>query len=161
MRTEEFKVMKSVLSKEMGWSWLPFFVKCLIRKRSVFKKTHWTNEKSDESEFAKRLAISAALYLQLMEKMSKEKAFEITEKIIVPIGCNEQINNVHSLKVSGKEPMEQLLVFYGFMGIGGVGRFVNRTIIDVNKNLLHYEVRNCFFARFYNEAGTPELKALL
>ena len=35
-----------------------------------------------------------------------------------------------------------------------------KTDIKQDDNILHYEVRNCIFARFYKETGTPELTQL-
>ena len=57
MKMEEFKIMKSVLSRELGWSWPLFLTGCWIRKRAIFRNTHWAKLKTTESEFAKRLSI--------------------------------------------------------------------------------------------------------
>lgn len=160
MKMKEIKFIKSVLSKEIGWSWPLFLIKCLIRKRSVFNNTYWANEKGAESKFAKRLSISAVIFLNLIEKMGKERAFEIMRKILVPTSCNEQWKNLSSLNISHKKSMDKLFAFYDFMGKGGVGQFVQRTLIKQDDNILHYEVRNCIFARFYKETGMPELTQL-
>ena len=95
-----------------------------------------------------------------MKIFDKKKAFKITSEIVIPIGCNEQIENTESLNVSSKEPMEQLLSFYGFMGTEGVGRFVYRRLVNADNNFLQYEVKNCFFFRFYSETEAPELTKL-
>ena len=160
MKIKEIKIIEFVLSKEIGWSWPLFLIKCLIRKRSVFNNTHWVNEKGPESEFANRLSASAAIYLNLKEKRGKERAFEIMKEMIVPIGCNEQWGNLKSLNIPHKKDMDRLLAFYDFMGKGGVGQFVQRTIIKQNDDIFRFQIRNCFFARFYEEAGTPELTQL-
>ena len=131
MNIKEIQIIKSVSSKEIGWSWPLFIIKCLIRKRSVFNNTHWANEKGAESKFAKRLSISAAMFLNLKEKMIKERAFETMRKILVPIGCNEQWENLNSLDIPHKKGMDKLFAFYDFMGKGGVGQFVQRTLITV------------------------------
>lgn len=160
MKFTEIKIIKSVLSKELGWSWPLFLTKCIFRKRSIFKNTSWTNKNDMEAQFAKRLSISVAIYLELSKKMDKNLAFDIIKKIIVPIGVNEQLKNVKSLDVANKEPMGQLLSFHEFMDVKGVGKFVNRKLLKDDNNVLYYEVRNCFFARFYKETGTPELTKL-
>jgi hypothetical protein len=160
MKMEEFKIMKSVLGRELGGLWPLLLAGCWISKIAIFHNTHWANLKTRESKFAKRLSISAAIYLNLMNKYGKQRAFEIVKGILVPIGLNEQLNNLNSLELSDKNGMERLLAFYDFMGKGGVGQFVKRKIVQKDRQTLHYEVRDCFFARFYGETGTPELTKL-
>lgn len=160
MKINEIKIITSVLSREVGSGWPLILVKSLTRKRQVFNSTHWANEESIESEFARRLSISAAIYLNLLERTGEEKAFDIVRKILVPIGCDEQMNNLNTLNVSNRPSMEKLLTFYDFMGAGGVGQFVERKLIQKDENRLHYEVRNCFFHRFYQQVGVPELTKL-
>jgi hypothetical protein len=160
MKFSEINVILSVLRNELGLSsWLSL-VKCQIEKGRIFGQTHWANENSIEYVFAKRLSISSAIYLELLKRLNKEKAFEIMRKILVPVGTKEQLDNLDKWGVSQKRGMEKLLAFYDAMGKGGVGRFVQRTIIEKNDRFLHYEVRNCFFDRFYQETGTPELTRL-
>jgi len=160
MKRGEIRIIKSVLQKRVGWSWPVLLFKSLLKGRSIYKNTHWAKEKGEEAMFDKRLSFSSALYIELQKKFNKENSFDIMRKIIVPMGCNEQLKNTKSLNILNKEPMEQLLSFYGFMGIGGVGKFVIRKLIKANNDILHYEVRDCFFARFYKETGTPELTKL-
>jgi len=38
MKFTRIKVVSSILSKEIGWSWPIFFLKCLIKKNALFKK---------------------------------------------------------------------------------------------------------------------------
>jgi hypothetical protein len=81
-------------------------------------------------------------------------------EILVPIGTKEQLDNLDKWDVSQKSGMEKLLAFYDAMGKGGIGQFVQRTITEKNDNTLSFQVRNCFFNRFYEEVGTPELTQL-
>ena len=157
MKLKEIKIIKSVLSKYLGNSWSLFFVKCLLGKNNIFRKTLWSKTGGIEAKFAKRLSLTVAIYNRLKKIFSQEKAFEILSEIVIPVGCNEQLENTQSLNVSDKEPMEQLLSFYGFMGTQGVGRFVDRKMIKADHDYLHYEVKNCFFFRYYSETETPEL----
>ena len=160
MKISEIRTITSVLSREVGLRWPLILVKSLTRRREVLNSTRWAKEESTESEFARRLSISAAIYLNLLERTEKEKAFEIMRKILVPIGCDEQMDNLDALNVSNRPSMERLLAFYDFMGAGGVGQFVERKLIQKDEDRLHYEVRNCFFHRFYQEVGVPELAKL-
>ena len=100
MRMREFKIMKAVLSEEIGWSWPLFLIKCLVRKRAVFNNTHWASEKDSESDLAKRISISVSIYLNLSDKVEAEKAFEIIRRILIPIGTNEQLENLKSWNIS-------------------------------------------------------------
>lgn len=160
MKCREIKIVSSVLSEEIGRSWSLFLIECLTKKGKVFNNTHWVKEEGPESEFAKRLSITVVLYTKLIKKIGKERAFETMRKIFVPIGCNEQRENLYSLDILNRGGMDRLLAFYDFMGEGGVGQFAQRTLIKQNDDILHYEVRNCFFARFYKETGMPELTKL-
>ena len=137
-----------------------FLIRCLVAKREVFNQTHWVNEASIESKFAKRLSISATIYQKLVKIFGKGKAFEIMRKILVPIGTKEQLDNLDKWGVSQKTGMEKLLAFYDAMGKSGIGQFVQRTITKKDDNTLSFQVTNCFFNRFYQETGTPELTKL-
>ena len=137
-----------------------FLLRCLVAKREVFSQTHWVNEASIESKFAKRLSISVSIYQQLMKIFGKGKAFEIMREILVPIGTKEQLENLDKWGVSQKIGMKKLLAFYDAVGKNGVGQFVKRTITKKDDNMLNFHVNNCFFYRFYQETGTPELTKL-
>lgn len=154
------RIIGSVLSEEIGWLWPIFLIRALIRKRSVFDSTHWAEQKGVEAEFANRLCLSAAIYLGLVEKLGEDRAFEAMRRILVPIGCEERLDNVNSLGVADRRGMDRLWAFCDFMGQGGVGRFVERTIIGKSDDVLHYEVRGCFFDRLYGEVRMPDLTKL-
>ena len=160
MKFREMNIIKRVLEKELGWSWLIFLIRCLIEKRRIYNQTHWAKETGVESEFAKRLSVSTAIYQELLKRSDRGKAFGIMRKILVPIGAREQLDNLDKWGVSQKTGMEKLMAFYGAMGKSGIGQFVQRTITEKNDNTLSFQVRNCFFNRFYQETGTPELTQL-
>jgi hypothetical protein len=134
---------------------LSILLKSLRRKNDVFKATSWAGQQTEEAKFAQRVAISSAIYLTLTERIGQEHAFELMRQMLVPIGVQEQLANIRDLK--GSDDWERLQAFYNFMGLGGVGQFVERTLVENNEHKLHYEVRNCFFYRFYSQADTPEL----
>jgi len=52
------------------------------------------------------------------------------------------------------------MAFYDAMGQDGIGQFVQRVFTEKNDKVVRFEVRNCFFNRFYQETGTPELTKL-
>jgi hypothetical protein len=160
MKLSEINIIIRVLKKELGLSWLPLLIKCQVEKGRIFRQTHWAKETSIESTFAKRLSISAAIYRELLKRFGRDKAFELMREILVPIGTKEQLDNLDKWGVLQKSGMEKLLAFYDAMGKGGIGQFVQRTIIEKNDNTLSFQVRNCFFNRFYEETGTPELTQL-
>lgn len=157
---EPTEIIESVLSEEIGPTWTSFLTKCLNTQRAVFNNTHWAREKSEESEFAERLSIASAIYLNLVDKLGKEKAFEVMRKILVPISVNEQEGHLNSPDISNKKGMDRLAAFWDFTAKDGVGKFNQEAIIKQTSNVLHREVTNCFFARFYQETGTPELTKL-
>ncbi len=157
MRLGEIRTIASVLRKEVGWSWPAFLLRCLLRRKSVFAGTHWAADKGDESRFARRVCLSVALYVRLKERLGGERALQVMRDILVPIGSREQLENARSLSVQHDDDMHRLQAFYDFMGKGGVGKFVERTIVEQSENVLSYEVRGCLFSRVYSETGTPEL----
>jgi len=160
MEHTEIEIIESVLSEEIGSTWPSFLTECLNRQRGVLNNTHWAREKSEEAEFAERLSIAPAIYLNLVDKLGKERAFEMMRKILVPISVNEQEGHLNSLDISNKKGMDRLAAFWDFTVKDGVGKFNQEAIIKQNSNVLHYEVTSCFFARFYEETGTPELTKL-
>ncbi len=160
MKIKEIKIIKSVLSKEIGWLWPIFLARCLIRKNAIFKKTHCAKIKNAESELAKRLSLVAISYIELKAKSGKEKAFEIMRKIIVPIGCNEPLALLQSLNISRKKPMELLISYLDLVDKKGVGRFGNMEYVKRNNNICHRVVTKCPFYNFFTEAGTSELTKL-
>lgn len=157
----EDKIIESVLSEEIGSSWTSFLDKCLIRSTVVFKDTHWAKEKRAESELAKRLSFGTATYLNLVEKLGKEKAFEIMRKILIPISISEQQQKLATLDLSDRRGMDRLMAFRESERKDGVGRFNQETFIKQSSDILHYQVTDCFYACFFQEAGTPELTKLL
>jgi hypothetical protein len=86
MKKTETRIAKSVLKEEIGWSWFIFLIKCLIAKRTVFRKTHWAKAKDPESEFVKRFSLASAIYLKLQERFGKDIAFRIMKRMLIPIG---------------------------------------------------------------------------
>ncbi len=160
MKTGELKATASTLAEELGWRWPLTLIRAIRRGNAIFQETHWSHEDGAEAEFARRVAFSSGLYLALKEKHGQPKALWIIRRILVPIGCMEQWENLRSLDLSGRPPMERLRSFYDFMGSQGVGQFVERRIIESGEDKLSYEVRGCLFKRFYDEAGTPELTRL-
>ena len=160
MKIGEFKTIKYCLNRELGWSWPTFLIRCLVARRKIFSRTHWVNETGIEARFAKRLSISAAIYQELVKISGQDKAFEVMREILVPIGTREQLDNLDKWGVSRKAGMKKLLAFYDAMGKNGVGQFVQRTVTREDDNTLSFQVTGCFFNRFYQETGTPELTRL-
>jgi len=157
MEIEEIKILKSVLSKEIGWLWPIFLIKCLFRKRPVFNKSRWSKSEGAESEFVKRFSFASAVYLELQKKLGKEKALEIMKNIMVPVGYNEQWKHFQSLEVFGKKPMEQFMEFNNLMDRKGAPQFNKRRYIRQDDNVCHFVITRCIFNDFFVEVGTPEL----
>ena len=160
MKIREVKIIKYVLIKEIGWSWPLFLVRCLIRANAIFRKTHWAEAKSRESEFVKRFSLACAVYVGLGRKMCKEKAFRVMRNILVPIGCNEQWNHLNSLHVSEGTAMVRLMAFNNLMDKNGAPQFNKREYVKQNNNICHFIITRCVFYDFFTEADTPELTRL-
>jgi hypothetical protein len=162
MRLSDVKYIAFALREEIGWTWPLFLAKCLFRSSSVFHSTHWAKERGAESEYAKRLSITVALHRALIEKAGRERALETMRGMLVPASVDELRQVEHSLDASRKKGMEKLLALWrSFDRGGGLGQLNRGGFIRQESDLLHYRVTDCFFARFYEETGTPELTRLL
>jgi len=148
MKIKEIKITKSVLSRNVGWLWAIFLIKCLFRKKSIFNKSRWSKSEGAESEFVKRFSFASAMYLKLQAKFGKEKAFETMKKILIPIGCSEQWKHFQSLEVFGKKPMEQLMEFNNLMDRKGAPQFNKRKYIKQDDNICHFVITRCIFKDF-------------
>ncbi len=157
---KEFNLMKSILSKEIGWKWPILLIKCVIKKREIFNKISWAKKKDEETKFVKRLSLVSAIYLELQNKFDKNKAFEIMRKILIPIGCNELESHLKSLNLKSKDPMEKLTAFNDLMSEKGVSKFNKLEYIRQDESICHFIIKKCIFKDFFTEAGTPELTKL-
>ena len=156
MKIREVKIIGSTLRKEMSVFWPLFFFKCFIKKKGIFNKTHWSNEHTEESDFAKRLSLASAMYLEFQNKFGREKAFEIMKKLLLSVGCNEQWEHLHSLPLSKRNPFE----FEKLMDERGVVQFNKKQHIKRTDRIFYFIIKRCIFKDFFTEAGTPELTKL-
>jgi len=152
--------MISVLKDELGFFWFCPLIRSVLNKMNLLKGTQWSDDTSAEGAFARRLSVLAALYKILQEKFDRGTAFRILSRIIVPAGCCEQWRNLKELNAEKMRGYTRLKVFYDFMGEGGSGQFVKRTLSSNTEKLVQYEVRECLFARFFGEMGMRELASL-
>jgi hypothetical protein len=160
MKIKEAKIIKSVLSKEIGWSWPLFLVKSLIRGNAIFRETRWAKVKGAESEFVKRFSLACAVYVGLGREIGEEKAFEVVKRILVPIGVNEQWNHLNSLRLFKETGMARLMAFHNLMDRKGAPQFNRREYVRQNTNNCHFIITRCVFYDFFAEVGTPELTKL-
>jgi hypothetical protein len=159
MKLSDLRVMVSVLREEIGWPWPFFLMRCLVKSGSMFNDTHWAKKNGAESEYAKRLFVSVAIYVALIRRMGKERAFEAMRKMLVPISVNAMREGE---SVSDQEGMDRLLSAWRSFDRGeGMGQLQQGSFIKQDSSVLHYRVTSCWFAHFYQEAGVPELARLL
>ncbi len=158
MGTHKFKIIKSVLGKEIGPAWPLFMLKCLLIKNVPFKNTQWFKTRGAETEYAKRLSLLAAAYTQLQKKSGRENALAIMQKLIIPLGCNETTILIESLRISPEKSMDLLIAYLNLVDTKGVGRFCkSETTYDAN--VCRRVVERCLFHDFFSQTGMPELTA--
>jgi hypothetical protein len=160
MKLKEIQIIKSILSASIGWSWPVVLLKALTRKNAVFSKTRWSNTRGSESEFVKRISVAPALYIELGERIGRDKAFEVMEELLVSIGCEEQWDHLNSMDVAKGAGMKQLMAFNKLMDQKGAPRFNKREYVRQDENVCHFLITRCVFNDFFTEAGTPELTKL-
>ena len=66
-------------------------LKSLGRKNDVLKATSWAGLHTEEAKFARRVAISSALYLTLLEHVGQERAFTLMRQMLMPIGVRSSL----------------------------------------------------------------------
>lgn len=160
MKIRELKTVRDVLSDAIGWTW-PFLVlKCMARRMAIFASTQWAGEKSGESDFVKRFSLASAIYLELVDRMGKQEAFDAMRRILVPVGCNEQWTHMRSLGNLAETPMGRLMAFHNLMDRKGAPQFNKREYVERSENVCHFAITRCVFHDFFTQAGTPELTKL-
>ena len=114
----------------------------------------------EEGRNLKRISLAPALYGVLQDRIGRERAFQIVEQILVPIGCEEQWGHLHVIDVGGRSPMEQLRAFNERMDEKGSPRFNVRERVRQDDQTCHFRITRCVVNDFFAEAGTPELAKL-
>jgi hypothetical protein len=160
MKIGQLRIIRNVLGDVYGYGWPLLMFRAVARKRQVLSRTQWGQVKSRESDFVKRFALSSAIYLELIDRLGKHKAFEAMRRIMVPIGCNEQWSHMKSLKTSEMTPMGRLTAFNHLMDEKGAPQFNRREYVECRDDVCHFIITRCVFYDFFVEAGTPELTEL-
>ena len=162
MKIRELKTVRNILGEVdgVGQTWPFLVVKGLARKKAIFASTQWAREKSRESDFVKRFSLASAIYLELIGRIGKEEAFEAMQRILVPIGCNEQWAHLRSLGNAAQTPMGRLMAFHQLMDKKGAPQFNQREYLERSENVCHFAIKRCIFHDFFTQAGTPELTKL-
>ena len=155
----KIKLLKSAISDDIGWRWPFFIIKCLFKKKSAFKKTHWATLKNEEAKLMESLSLGVVIYQELQKKTNEEKALNMMRKIIIPFAFAQVDELLHPLRVSYKEPMKVLIEYLKKVDNEGVGRFCEREQVNDNKRC-HRIVKKCPFHDFHVETGVPELTQL-
>ena len=160
MKPREIQIIGSTLSACVGWSWPLVVLKALRGKNVLFDKSHWPKTRGPEAQFVKRISLAPALYLELAERIGKDKAFQTVEQILVPIGCAEQWDHLHAIDLTGQSPMERLRAFNERMDRKGSPRFNRREVVRQDGKMCHFLITRCVFNDFFTEVDTPELTGL-
>ena len=160
MKIRELKTVRNVLSDVIGWTWPFLAVKGLSRRSAIFASTQWAGEKSRESDFVKRFSLTSAIYLELLDRMGTQEAFDTMRRIVVPIGCNEQWTHMRSLGNRAETPMGRLMAFHNLMDKKGAPQFNTREYVERSENVCHFAIIRCVFHDFFTQAGMPELTKL-
>ena len=160
MSLEKLKIVILALYQEIGWGWPIFLLRCTRRSAGIFSKTHWSKSKGSESGFVRRLAFASAMYLELQKKPGEKRAFEIMDRILIQIVCNEQWQYYRSLNPASLSSMKLLMAFHNLMDEQGAPRFNTRKYIERGENKCHFVIERCIFHDFFAETGVPELAGL-
>ncbi|AEH45297.1 hypothetical protein Thein_1432 [Thermodesulfatator indicus DSM 15286] len=157
MRIQDLKIIQSVLSREVGPSWLWLVFKATLKQNAILKQTRWAGRSDEETQFVKQLPIIVALYQELQKRNGKDKAYEIIKKLLIPLGCAEQKSYLEKLDLTGKTPMEKILAFNDIMEKEGALKINTFEYLTKSKDKCHFIIKRCIFHEFFTEVGTPEL----
>jgi hypothetical protein len=111
MKPREIQIIGSTLRARVGRTWPLVALKALLTKKALLRKSRWSRSWGPEAKFVKRLSLAPALYLELAERIGRDKAFQAVEQILVPIGCAEQWDHLKAIDVTGRSSMERLRAF--------------------------------------------------
>ena len=157
IKKQKNSIVKKVLKKELGWTWLLFLIKSSILSKGLFKTIKWKKNKETESEFLKPYAIVVMLYIKLKEKFGNEKAFSIMGNIIVPVGCIQQNALLDETNLSDDKPMKRLMAFNNLMDKKGAIQFNDREYVKKDDKICHFKIRICLYKDFFDSLGVSEL----
>jgi hypothetical protein len=157
IKISEIKHIRSAVKDELGLSWPLFLAKSGIYSSSVFKKTHWASTRDEESKFAKRLAFAPAIYLKLVERFGKEKAYQIAEQTLMPTSVDDLAAFLDTDSSADKTAMERLLAFWKAYDEKGANRFMEKEVLQQDDSTYQYVIKRCVVCDFMQEVGTPEL----
>ena len=160
MKPKQIQTIKSILNASIGWSWPVVLLKALIKKRKIYSETRWAKATGSEAEFVKRICVAPALYIELAETIGKHKAFEVLERLLVSIGCQEQWDHLNSMEMPEPSGMGRLMAFNELMDQKGAPRFNRREYVKQDDKMCHFVITRCVFYDFFSEVGTPELTKL-
>ena len=153
----------AALSHDLGWSWPWFLLRSLRRGAAVFRATRWAapDAPAGEARYTRRLALAAALYLGLTERLGPERALEVMRRILVPLGYATIRQAYDSFHLSHLSGMARLLAFRSNMEEREEDRYNTREYLASDDTTCHYVITRCLVHEFFTEAGTPALTKLI
>jgi hypothetical protein len=153
-------ILKNVLQKELGWTWLFILMKCFIMSKWLFDRSTWGKEIGDRSNFLRQYAVLVVLYRNLKRKYGTDKALEIMRIIIIPIGCMQQRALLEETRLSDGDPMKKLMAFNNSMDNKGAARFNERVYVAKSSTICHFKMKSCIYKDFFDSFGISELTLL-
>jgi len=149
----------SAIKKEIGWSWPVFLLGCLVKRNSIFRKTHWADQPANDAEaaHARNLALFSAIYLKLADRFDRQTALEKYQRIAADFGFALEKQALNSFQISNLTGMERFTAFRKGMEQTATNRFNIREYVNVYENTCHIIVKRCIVHDYFSEAGTPEL----
>ncbi len=157
------KHIASTLNGAVGWRWPAVMLRSVMDRSAVMKKTKWgtPDVPAAETRYVKQFALAAATYLNLDQKIGKERAFETMRSLLVPLGCAAVQKRFEATDSAGLNGMERLLAFNERMEQSDEARFNDRKYITKTNGTCHYVIQHCIVFDFFSQAGTPELTRLI
>lgn len=152
-------IARTVLSKEIGWTWPIFLVRSAIGGNALFRMTHWAAPAvtKEEARYPKSMSLAAGIYLGLKQKFGQERALAIMRRMLVPIGEANSRQFFDTLDLSNLSGIERFMVFKKKMEETPEHRYTQREYIRVDDTTCHYIIKRCLVYDFFSEVGTPEL----
>jgi hypothetical protein len=157
MKPRVIQVVVSGLGKHFGWRVPGIMARALVRRKKIFRKTHWGEEGDEEAAFVESISLAPALVKVLGETVGRDDALSIVHEVLVAVGCQEQAGHLRALEKTDLLGMARLMAFHDLMDEVGAPRFNERSYITKSDEVCHFVIRRCIFNDFFTETGVPEL----
>lgn len=132
-----------------------FFAGTILTLPAVMKKY----KKDFDPEFLKSAGFMLHLYNRLQNKMSKEKAFEVTRAVVLCSATSVMQANFRNVEVPRN--FKNLIKYQQRTNQEGATKNNLMEVIEQTEDTYRFKIVTCQFYDFFKVAGAPELTSIM